>query len=97
MVRHALAVLLRLDLHAGERLAFSLGFDHAAGCPVHKEKVVGLAVSLLHGKFADGNSSAGRDVGGVAVLDYPSSAAQKLVDVLAGPVLGGNGHGKGEL
>jgi hypothetical protein len=37
---------------------------------------------------------ASRDVGSVAVLDYPSGGAQKLVDVLASQVLGGDWHGK---
>ena len=97
VVWNALAVLLRLNLDAGERLAFSLGLDHAGGCAVHEEKVVGLAVPLLHGKFADSNTPASRDVGGVAVLDYPSGGVQKLVNVLAGPILGGDGHGKSEL
>jgi hypothetical protein len=83
-----------LNLDAGESFALLLGFNYASRSAIDEEKVVGLAMPLLHGEFTDGNSPTSGDVDGVTVLNYPSGGCQKLVDALASPIFGGDGHGK---
>jgi hypothetical protein len=92
VVGNAFAVLLGLNLDTCEGLAFALGFDHAGGHTIHEEQVVRLPVSLLHWELADSNTPAGGDIGGCTVLHYPASGSQKLVNVLARPILGSYGH-----
>jgi hypothetical protein len=93
-IGNAFAVFSGLNLNAGESFAFLLGFNYASRCAIDEEEVVGLAVPLLHGEFTNGNTPTSGDIDGITVLNYPSGGCQKLVDVLASPIFGGDGHGK---
>jgi len=86
-IGNAFAVFGGLNLDTGESFAFLLGLNYASCCAIYEEEVVGLAVPLPHGKFANSDLSASRDVGGIAVLDYPTSGCQKLIDLLTCLVL----------
>ena len=80
VVGQAGTVLLRLQLHAGERAANGLGLDHAGRLLVHVEQVVGLAVAGLQPELAHRHARRRVQVGGARVLNGPSRLLEQVVD-----------------
>jgi hypothetical protein len=100
---HAVRVLLRLHSDAGEEGAFSAGLDDTGQLPGDVEGVVGLAVAACQGELADGHPEPSGEVERGEVLDVPTRAPERGVDVLAGssigaPILAGSpAHGDLEV
>jgi hypothetical protein len=87
-VGQAGAGLGRLRLDAGERLAGLLGLDDAGGLAVDVEQVVGDAVPPLQRALAPGDPAAGVEARRVGVLDDPAGAAEVVVELASGLVVG---------
>ncbi|MFL5349128.1 MAG: hypothetical protein ACJ8AT_30375 [Hyalangium sp.] len=85
---HAARVLLRLHLDAGEEGALFLGLDDTGQLPGDVEGIVGLAVAACQGELADGHPESGGEVELGEVLDVPTRALERSVNVLAGSSLG---------
>ena len=81
-------VLFGLHLDAGEGFALLLRFDHAHGVAVDVQQVVGRTVAWLQQKLAYGNAAGGLDIDGFRVLHGPARQGERIVDALAGGVLG---------
>ena len=80
-------VAAALQFHAGERGAFFLGLDHAAGLAVHVQQVVGKAEAGVEREFADGDAGGGVDVGVRDIADVPARLLQQRVDADSGFLL----------
>ncbi len=81
-------VLFGLHLDAGEGFALLLRFDHAHGVAVDLQQVVGRTVAWLQQELAYGNAAGGLDIDGFRVLHGPARQGERIVDALAGGVLG---------
>ena len=77
--------------------AFLLGLDNTCGLPVDKQEVVSLSKAASQSEFADGNATAGVDIGVGPVLNEPSSGSEHAVDGLAGFLFRCKCHEKASL
>ena len=80
--RKAVQIFAGLGFHAGERVAFGLGFNDGDGFGVGVEHVVRKACGER--KFADGHALPGRDVHVPVVLNQPAGLMELTVDLLPG-------------
>ena len=83
---------VRLNFHAGERVAGGLGLDYADGFTVGIEHVIDAAGSQR--ELPDGDARGGVDVHFVAVLDDPAALVKLAVDYLASLLFRCPRHGK---
>lgn len=84
VIGETLAVFIGLDFDGSKRDSGFFGFDYANRRAIDVEQVIGEAVTLLEGVFADGNTLGGAKVHLVAGLNRPAGGSQQPIDFGAG-------------
>ena len=68
--------------NGGERCADLLGFNHAEGFAIDKQKIIAGASCERH--FPDGDAAPGRKINGPVVLHEPAACDELRINLLAG-------------
>ena len=90
--RQPFRIFLRLNLDAREGHTLPLGLDDTGGLTVHVQQIISKTMARLEWKLSHHHPARGADIDRIRITNMPARGTQKLIDGLAGFLLG-IGHG----